>query len=254
MSSFDLIICVFGCDTIPKYKNQILKMNETYDNILTQFPKIKLLYFLGEEETDLVGEKYIHLKNVKNDYLSASYKQFLGLKHIYENYNTKFVMWIGTDTYLNIMKLNLFLKQFDYNENLYIGGHGTRTNLGICNVYFHSGGPGFIITNKCLEKIYPKLENFVDEWIDLCYKNNIECLIPACDVGISYLINLKEISAITIDCGELTFTHCNFKGYVDSYPCHANRIDIRNLISCHNMSLCDFDEFTRILRDNNWFV
>lgn len=250
MEELDLVICVYACDTINKYKKQILKMNETFSHVLKDYRNIKLLFFLGEEKTDLVGQSYINLNNVKNDYLSASYKQYLGLKHIYENYKTKFVICIGTDTYVNIKKLDLFLKKFDYNDNLYIGGHGDTRNLGLCRVFFHSGGAGFILTYKCLEKIYPKLENFVDEWIQLCNNNNVEYLIPACDVGIAYLVNLKEINAKTIDCGELTFTNCNFKGV----PCHRDKINYNNLISCHNMSLSDFDEFFNLLENNNYFL
>jgi hypothetical protein len=250
MNNYDLIICVYACDTSPKYRNQILKMNQTYNSVLKELPNVKLLYFLGEQTTDLNGEQYIHLKNVHNDYLSASYKQFLGLKYIHENYQTKFVMCIGTDTYVNIKKLNLFLSQFDHNENLYIGGHGDTRNFGSQKLFFHSGGPGFIITNKCLAKIYPKLEHFVDDWILLCKENCNEYLIPACDVGIAYLINLQEINAKTIHCGDFIFTYCNYKGF----PCHVNKICMNNLISCHNMSLNDFDEFTNILINNNYFL
>ena len=44
---YDIIFCIFGCDTIPKYKNEILKINETWGKIALQY-NIKLLYFLGE--------------------------------------------------------------------------------------------------------------------------------------------------------------------------------------------------------------
>ena len=27
---FDLIFCIFGCDTIPKYRDEILKIEETW--------------------------------------------------------------------------------------------------------------------------------------------------------------------------------------------------------------------------------
>jgi predicted nucleotide-binding protein (sugar kinase/HSP70/actin superfamily) len=111
MYDYDLVICVYACDTIEKYKQQIIKMNEKYQEILDEYKNIKLIYFLGEEKTDLIGEQYVNLTNVKNDYLSASYKQNLGLKYIYENLKTKFIMCIGTDTYVNIKKLNLFLNQ-----------------------------------------------------------------------------------------------------------------------------------------------
>ena len=31
-------------------------------------------------------------------------------------------------------------------------------------------------------------------------------------------------------------------------------IKLENIIACHNMSLLNFDEFTKILEDNNYFV
>jgi hypothetical protein len=247
---YDLVICVYACDTNFKYKEQIYKMNEVYNDVLKEYLNIKLLYFLGEEKTDLIGEQYINLTGVKNDYLSASYKQFLGLKYIYENFKTKFVICIGTDTYINIKKLNLYLKEFDFNDNLYIGGHGDYRVIGKKNVYFHSGGPGFIITFKCLELIYSYLETFMNKWIKICNENNINNLVSACDVGIAYLVTMDEINTKIIYCKELSFINCNFKGY----PCHINQINLKDIISCHNMSLQDFDEFTNILKNNNYYL
>ena len=247
---YDLIICVYACDTIEKYKNQILKMNETYVRLLDQYKNIKLVYFLGEEKTDLQGDQYVNLPNVNNDYLSASYKQFLGLKYIFDNFKTKFVMCIGTDTYLNIKKLDSFLQNYNSNENLYIGGHGDYRMIDNTNTFFHSGGPGFILTYTCLKLIYPHLETFMEKWIDICNKNNIQNLIPACDVGIAYLINLPEINATTIHAPDSVFMHCNYLGI----PCHPNRINYNNLISCHSMSLLDFDNFTHLLENNNYYM
>lgn len=246
----DLVLCIFGCDTIPKYKNQILKINETYGKVAQQYKQIRLLYFLGEEQTDLIGPNYIHLPGVKNDYLSASYKQYLGLKYIYEKVETKFVICFGTDTYLNIPKLMLFLQKFNPENTLYIGGHGCHRMIGDQTVYFHSGGPGFILSKTCLSKIYHKLDSFVEEWIEICKKNGTDYLLGACDVGIAYLVQLPEYQCEVIKTNDLSFLHCNYKGY----SCHYNQVNIQNIISCHLMGLDDFDEFTRILEKNHYFV
>ena len=101
---YDIIFCIFGCDTIPKYKNEILKINETWGKIALQY-NIKLLYFLGEEKTELIVEQYVHLPNILNDHFSASDKKNLGLKYISDNYDTKLFFICGTDTYVNIKKL-----------------------------------------------------------------------------------------------------------------------------------------------------
>ena len=99
----NIIFCIFGCDTIDGYKKEILKIKETWGKA-TQLPTDKppegatasdsnhLLFFLGEEGP-FTGDEYIHLENVENDYLSASYKQYGGLKYIYENYNFQGSSW-----------------------------------------------------------------------------------------------------------------------------------------------------------------
>jgi hypothetical protein len=86
----------------------------------------KVLFFLGEEKTDLVSEDYIYLDGVQNDYLSASFKQNLGLKYIYENYECKYVYIAGTDTYVVIDNLVKYLENCDPKQNISIGAGTTR--------------------------------------------------------------------------------------------------------------------------------
>jgi len=245
---YDLVIVVYACDTINKYRNQILKIDDTYKKIILLYPNIKIIYMLGEEGV-LKGEQFIHIKGVKNDYFSASYKQWFGLKYVHENYNTKFVMCIGTDTYLNIKKLVCLLNNYDYKKNLYIGGHGCHRLILNTNTYFHSGGPGFILSKGCLIKIYPKIKDvnqFVDWWINICKGTRLK---TACDVAIGYLITLNDINSEVIKVKDM-FYHCNYLGI----PCHKNIIKMHNIVSCHNMSLTDFDNFTKILEANNYFI
>lgn len=251
---FDLVICTFACDTVDKYRNQILKINETWGREAESHPNVKLLYFLGEEKTSLVGSQYINLPDVKNDYTSCSYKQFLGLKHIYENYKPKFIICIGTDTYINIPKLLKYLSLFNHTQNIYIGGHGdSRTILGK-NIYYHSGGPGFVITQECLRLLYPKLETLMDDWSDVCSKNDFK--VPnydfraACDVAIAYYLQMPEINSYVIKTNDLSFSNCNYKGH----PCHQHVVNMKDSICCHLMSPNDFDEFTQILKLNNYFI
>ena len=131
-----------------------------------------------QKKMDLVDEnKYIYLKDVKNDYNSAAYKQNLGLKYIYENYNVDFVFTCGTDTYINIENLLLYISQFDKDQNLYIGGHGDYRMVGNDTIYYHSGGSGFILTNSVLSRIYYDLYNIQNEWEKICLKNNVQYLI-----------------------------------------------------------------------------
>jgi len=250
--SYKIIIGVISCITIEKYMLQIKKINETWGN--NHSTSVKILFFLGEQQllnnNNFNNEQYIYLNGVDNDYLSASYKQNLGLKYIYDNYNCNFTMIVGSDTFLNIPKLLLFLDNYNCEDNLYIGGHGCHRQISNKLYYFHSGGAGFILSSFALKQLYPYLFNLFYNWSNICKKNNIEYLIDACDVAISYFLQeYTHINIIKID--DLLFRHCNYKGQ----PCHLNNhSSIHNIISCHLMSLTDMDEFNNILLSNNYFI
>jgi hypothetical protein len=49
---YKLVINIFACATVEKYKNEILKINETWGKVAEELG-IKVLFFLGEEQTDL---------------------------------------------------------------------------------------------------------------------------------------------------------------------------------------------------------
>jgi hypothetical protein len=254
MEECDLIILIYACYTITKYKEQIDMLNCTWVKKCKDYKNIKVLYFLEEQKIDEYVDteniKYINLVGVNNDYFSATYKQFLGLKYVNENYNPKFVIAIGSDTYLNIPKLLLYINKFDYNDNLYIGGHGCVREICSKKYYFHAGGPGFIITHGCLIKLYSILPTLIDDWINTCNINNIQYLIPCCDVSIAYYLQQPNINSKIIKTDDLSFLQCNYQGY----PCHINDVDMSKIVACHNMNKADFIHFTNILIMNNFFV
>ncbi len=252
---YDLIICVFGCDTIDKYKQQIIKINETWGALAKTYDTVKLLFFLGEEKTDLIGEEFIHLSGVNNDYLSASYKQSFGLKYINDNYNYKFVYVCGTDTYINIPKMLRFIQDYDHNNNLYIGGYGSyHINFIHRYFYYHDGGAGFIITKNTLNKLYPYLIDMNSEWEKMCKEYNYKHYIPACDVAISYYLQ-KKINTNVIKVGAHIFSgyNYNYDNFIkenNSYFIHY----LKQAITIHPLSLDNFDKVTFILRENNYYL
>lgn len=283
--SYDVIFCIFGCVTHPKYKEQVKKIEETWGAQAAKHGNIKILYFFGEERVDdmIDDSKYIYLKGVNNVYNSAAHKQSRGLQYIYENYNTEFIHCCGTDTYINIEKFIKYLDEIksggrgevshykvntpyleenkwieqavfdgiDNNKALYIGGHGDYRRLNDNDpkyYFFHSGGPGFIINKKTIQMIYPYLHDMILRWKKFAY----EYLHPACDVMISYYIH--EIGSIEIISNRYVFFNCNFNGSINEGNCCREKSDITNVIACHNMTLCDFDDYTRILHDNGFFL
>jgi hypothetical protein len=256
---YKLIICVFACATIPQYKNEIKKIEETWGARAIK-KNIKVLYFLGEEKTDLDDySKYIYLKNVGNDYSSAMDKQNLGLKYIYENFITDFIYCCGTDTYVNVDNMLNYINTFDSNDALYIGGHGSHRTINDTSIYFHCGGAGFIISLVALSAVYSKLEHINAEWFKMCSDSNNGDLNVACDVALSYYLQNIIGSELKIIENKISFFGCNYKGIVHHknvgmyYTCCNNIINWKTLISCHCMTSSDFDEFTKILEEHNYY-
>ena len=259
----NIIICVFGCVTVEKYKLQVQKINETWGNRAKKFNNIKIIFFLGEEKVDeFSSEEYIYLPSVQNDYISASYKQNLGLKYIFDNHKDfDFVYVCGTDTYVNVDKLDEFLKEYNPKDKLYIGGH---TNEKIINkkmtLKFHLGGAGFILSKKSLLLLSPLFANMVDDWIKFCKITKNEKLMYGCDVCISYYCRILNIQMLTF---YDRFYECNYRGLMDisrvngffsEFHCCSEHIQWKDIITCHNMSLRDFDEFTDILNQEKWYI
>lgn len=267
---YKLVVCVYACATVDKYRDQIRSIRKTWGklcNTTTTLPvndvspkinavvngKVKLLFFMGEEKTtdEFVGHEFVYLPGVKNDYLSASYKQYLGLKYVYENYKFDFVICCGTDTYLNIPKIVKHLESYSPRESSYIGGHGCRRTLDNTEYYFHSGGPGFILSYECMSKLYPFLfRDLVDDWLRVCNENNKNDLYGSCDVSISYYLQKHNINPRVIKLDGLQFTHCNYMGV----PCHRGETDVPELMSCHLMSAVDFELYTNILFMNDFYL
>lgn len=252
-----IIIGIFACSTVQKYIKYIYKINETWGKKAVEYG-IKILYFFGEEiNSNFIGPEYIYLKGVNDDYLSASYKQFLGLKYIYDNYkeNLDYINIIGLDTYINIPKYLECLQSIGVRKKLYLGGHGAYRMIGNKNIYFHSGGSGFTISYDTLEYLYSKLDRITDEWIDICNKLNND-LKTACDVAISYYLQLDGFIEEKDIEKRPGFYSCNYKGlcYDNTYNCCKNILKTEDIICCHHMSCDDFDIFTSILKKNNYYM
>jgi len=252
--NYDLIFCVFGCATKEAYKKQIIKINETWGKDASSYANIKVLFFLGEEKTDLIDDnRYIYLDNVDNDYFSCSYKQNLGLKYIYEHFNFKYVFVCGTDTFINIPKIIDYVYTIPDNK-LYIGSGGDYRYVEDRNYFFQSGS-GFILTRSCIQYLYPTLHEITDQWIDVCNKSNVTYLTPCCDVAIGYYLQkdnfIKEENTL-ID-RELFVIH-NFRGNCYRNDIARVEVNVNKIVTCHFMNLQDFDDFYELLQKNNYFV
>ena len=248
---YKLVCVIFACDAIEKYRQQIRDVRRTWGRQCQD--TVKLLFFLGEElhDPDFIGDDCIHLPGVGNDYLSASYKQYLGLLHVYQKLPpSEFYIVLGTDTYLNIPKLLNLLEPWSQSQQaLCMGGHVDFRILSFNRKqYFFSGGPGIVINHKGLNILAPYLSTMVETW--KLVTSGAEYLIPACDVALCYFAEKLKFKIVKFP--DLVFRACNHKGF----PCHNDSSgEIVDMIaSCHFMTSLDFDEFTDILEKNKFFV
>jgi hypothetical protein len=246
-----LAICVFGCVTKEKYSQQVDKIIETW-GVDADNNSVPILFILGEEKNDkYVGDKFIYLNGIDNDLRSASYKQWLGLKFIYENYDPEFVICCGTDTFVNIPKLLKFLEKHDSTDKLYIGGKGMTVPINGKAYYFHSGGPGFVISKKLLEVLYPMLHNIMEIWLAIVNTESVRntgCNFDgSCDIGMAYFASENGATTIRDDAA---FANCNHQGI----PHRRGKFRIQDAISLHYMNAKTCDDYWKILKSNNYFL
>lgn len=258
---YNIIFCIFGCDTIEKYRREILKIKETWGKeppVPTEkVPKEptekeptsdnKFLFFLGEHGP-FQGDDYIHLENVENDYLSASYKQYGGLKYIYKNYDFNYIFICGTDTYVLTKNLTKYLEEdprISPDKPLVIGGHGDNRQICGDTLHFFSGGGGIILTKATMDIIHTELNTMQEEWTWICFENGYHIYTPACDLSLCYFLKRRGITFVNV---EHRFFNCNYLGYYFGvHDCCAKHVNLATMISCHHMSLEDFDNITKYI-------
>jgi hypothetical protein len=262
-SPSNIALCVFGCISIEKYKKQILKIQETWGKC-AKTKGVLCYFFLGEDDVNFLNpnddiESYVFLKDVGNDYESASHKQNLGMKFIYENHpSVEYIYCCGTDTYVNVDKLIEFLNDkidcLTVENKLYIGGHNCSRTINGEKIRFHLGGAGFILNKNILIEIYPLLETMYEKWKEFCNINsNNKDFINACDLCIGYY--MKKINASFLQFWHY-FLDCDYKGHKEISKnsfylcCEDYKLIQSDIITCHNMSLKLFDEYTRYKTNN----
>lgn len=187
---------------------------------------------------------YINLPGVQEDYNSAFDKQFYGLQHLIEKVPADFYMIIGTDTYLDIPNLLKLLDKYDPEKDYYIGGHGchqphqNKRLLDGYDVYYMSGGAGFILTKVTTAKIVSQIEEIRREWPVICARNSKNDLLPACDVAIAYYLHKMSIFP-TVEKGFYPYTsHGQYEHVVVD-----RQMNLDTLISCHYMTPTLMEEY-----------
>lgn len=212
-----------------------------------------VVYFMGgdEQTSDLAFEKemteytngkarFIHLPGVREDYISASYKQWLGLVHLIKNDPAAWYCILGTDNYINRQTTVNILEKYNGNHPQVLGGIIQERKVGV-NFPFVLGGGGIFINHKAATQIfkcsYEEMEGyarkvFCQNWFDLCVKHQAD-LTAACDVALCYHTWMDNIP-IT---GEKAFycIDCNGYQYFQNANVHFH-FDKEIIAVCHYMS------------------
>lgn len=238
-----LIILVFACATIPRYRKEIETIQETWGTD-AKAAEIPVFYFLGEEETDLQGSQYIYLKGVKNDYRSADVKQFLGYLVLCTQLNPDTIFCIGSDTFINIPKLKLLASYFNPEKPILVGNDGFTKQFGTIVADFLSGGGGLLTTRETHRRILPYCFSAVDMWDH--HAKIFRSKESGADIILSFLCHLCEVQFI--QCKNIH--HCNYK----SNDPIQGPLKPSEIVTCHNMSPNDFFEFHSLLKENNYFM
>ena len=188
----NIAICVMATAINDKYINQIKACFNTWYKTAKEY-NIVVKFFGGYMHYD--NQDYINLPGVAEDYQSASSKQFLGLKYLYQNHKSDYYVVVGTDNYINIANLYKFLNRYNKNtnNNLYLGGHGWPAVVNGKQIHYHSGGAGFILNHNCLKLIIDNIDNIIKTWPALCAASPAgNDMLPACDVTIAYHLSVLE--------------------------------------------------------------
>jgi len=249
---FRLVIPIIACDKIEKYSNEIRRVNKTWGAKALEYPEIKLIFFLGQEKTtEFTGDLYVNLPGVNDDYTSATDKQYLGIKYMYDNFDFDFLYICAADAYVNIPKLLLYLNNFNPNDNLYIGDDGNNITIFNKNYWYSYGGAGIILTIECIKKLYPILNiNLKYDWFNICKQNNIyDKYKDACDVALGYYLQQSDINSKIIKNTDLFIAYLNYK-----WPYRYKYNNFNDIIAFHDVRDDQFNILDTLYKADNYFI
>lgn len=158
---------VFGCLTIPKYKQQVLDAYETWvqhalkANCLVRF----YVGYIPDDIPDAVKALCVNLDE-GDSYMSASWKQWRGLEHIlYNEAPCKWYSTFGTDTFIHVQNALKMLADYSHEDSYYIGGGLGQENFNGEPRRYYSGGAGVFLSAPVVPLLLDKLPDFMPLWI-----------------------------------------------------------------------------------------
>jgi hypothetical protein len=256
-----LAIGVLATTINKKYVDQLKACRRTW--VLDCAKNNVPVCFFGGSHVD-VDNPIINLPNTTEDLNGNINKQFLGLRYLYENHPADFYYFVSTETYVVVDQVLAQLKTLESPDLYYIGGHGDLRKIMGKDVYFHSGGSGFILSRALMEKMYH--DNFLHESIADLWNKVIQhpettgLTSYAAQVTIAHIIDTYYPTTKIIK--DNRYYACNNYGfmYTDTFKCCRN-VDMNNILSCHYMDPTMMDEYYQYLHfvnnkaiDDKWTI
>jgi hypothetical protein len=234
---------VFGCLTVPKYRQQIEDAYATWVQDALAAGCI-VRFFTGEIPSTLEKGLADLCVNVQfgDTYYSATFKQWRGFEHIQtECEPCRWYCTFGTDTFVHIPNVLRMLELYkEDTRSLCIGG-GVATELvnGEVVSYF-SGGAGIFLNTSAIEAICDAVPEFIHWWIQTEMRHTTtttedgliceKTVFGASDLQMGYLCKQCGIEEVSLGSEVLD----GGSKYVDV----IQKLD--RILTCHNMHHDDF--------------
>jgi hypothetical protein len=230
-----LAIAVFGCTSVPRYYKEAEASLNTWANIAKKH-NVPVLFYVGRASKPVkhFEDNFVVMPNTADDYHSATPKAWFSMVDIYQKHSPDFIFSCGSDTYVEVDKVLKLLEQYNADEPLYIGGHGDVRRVLNHNLYFHSGGSGFLLSRAIMPQIIQHYKEWQQLWSAICATPNagIEYLHPACDVAVAYFVQKVAKPPARVITHDNLFYACNIFGQ----PCHIHNINYGEACSYHLMT------------------
>jgi hypothetical protein len=239
----DIGFVIFGCLTIPKYKEQVLDAYATWvQDALKSGCLVR--FYVGDIPDNLdpgLAGLCINV-NEGDNYLSAMFKQWRGLESMSVE-PCKWYMTCGTDTFVNVKNALALLNKYDYTKNLIIGGAKGSETIDNSLVEYFTGGAGIFLTDSVLNNVLPKIPDFIPWWMSQTLTPKLKVIeetlevkyiTAACDLQLCYLCKeAEQISLPDILWGDRTYL--------------GEGVNKDTLVTCHHMKHDDFYAYYRYI-------
>jgi hypothetical protein len=252
MTQFRVGFAIFGCLTIPKYKQQVVDVYSTWASTAIK-RGCPVKFFVGDipDDSELDPQLLELCVNVGygDSYLSATYKQWVGLCHLYECLDPcNFYFTAGTDTFVCVDRFLSFLKSYIQKEPLLIGSGNAVAQIASIEYSYFSGGAGLCLNRKALTFILPHIGDFLSWYLDAAAvpvqdrDGVIRNHMFACDLQLVVLCQNQGVELVQIS-ESLMLGSGNHKSAF---------LDKAKFLTCHHMSHEDFYDVQSVLTDESF--